>query len=103
MTKIEWTRSAIRDVRTLRNYIAQDSEAYADRFAQRILDAVERLAAYPRMGRRVPEADEETIREVLFQKYRILYRVEASRVLILMVVHGGRDLAEMTPKPWEIV
>lgn len=34
MTKIEWTRSAIRDVRTLRDYIAQDSDAYADRFAQ---------------------------------------------------------------------
>lgn len=55
------------------------------------------------MGRKVPEADEETIREVLFQKYRIIYRVGASRILILMVIHGGRDLAELTPKPWEIV
>ena len=41
MTKIEWTRSAISDVRALRDYIAHDSEAYADRFAEKIVEAVE--------------------------------------------------------------
>lgn len=102
MIKIEWTRSAIHDVRVLRNFIAYDSEAYADRFAQKIIEAVENLDRFPMMGRQMPEARTESIREILFQKYRIIYRVEPSRVLILMIVHGGREISEMAPKPWEI-
>jgi addiction module RelE/StbE family toxin len=101
MTKVEWTRSAIRDVRVLRDYIAYDSEVYADRFVQKIIEAVEGLAVFPLKGRSMPEADGETIREVLFQKYRIIYRVLHGEVLILMVVHGGRDLDSVIPKPWE--
>ncbi len=99
---IEWTRSAVRDVRNLRNYIAQDSEAYAERFVQKIIEAVEKASAFPRIGRKVPEADEEDIREVLFGNYRIFYRIEESRILVLMVIHGARDLTQFAPKPWEI-
>ncbi len=102
MTRIEWTQTAIQDVRSLREYIAKDSDAYADRFVQRIIEAAEQIAAYPQMGRRVPETDSDTIREVIFQRYRIMYRVEPSRVLILMVIHGARDVAQITPKQWEI-
>jgi len=102
MKKIEWTRSAVSDVRGLRHYIAQDSEAYADRFVQRIMEAVEKAALFPLLGRRVPEADDDTIREILFRRYRIMYRVEADRILVLMVIHGARDLGQVTPQPWEI-
>ena len=103
MTKIEWTRSAVSDVRSLRHYIAQDSEAYADRFVQRIIEAVENAATFPFLGCRVPEADDDTIREILFHKYRIMYRAEPTRILVLMVIHGGRDLSQITPKPWELL
>jgi plasmid stabilization system protein ParE len=59
-------------------------------------------AAFPLIGRQVPEADDETMREILYSKYRIVYRVEPDRILILMVIHGARDLAQVDLKPWEI-
>ena len=102
MTRIEWTRSAVGDVKSLRDYIARDSEAYADRFVQRIIEAVEKAATFPFLGRRVPEADDDAIREILFRKYRIMYRVEPARILVLTVIHGARDLTQVAPKPWEI-
>jgi plasmid stabilization system protein ParE len=68
MKKIEWTRSALGDARNLRDYIARDSEAYADRFVERIIGAVEKVAAFPLIGRQVPEADDETMREILYSK-----------------------------------
>jgi plasmid stabilization system protein ParE len=55
------------------------------------------------MGRRVPEAIDDNVRELLFQKYRIVYRVEASRILVLMVIHGSRDLNQLDKQPWEIL
>ncbi|MGH9358177.1 MAG: type II toxin-antitoxin system RelE/ParE family toxin [Terriglobia bacterium] len=102
MTKIEWTRSAIGDVMALRDYIARDAEAYADRFVQKIIQVVERAGAFPQMGRPVAEANQDSVREILFGNYRIVYRVEESRVLVLMVIHGARDLSTLAPKPWEV-
>jgi addiction module RelE/StbE family toxin len=102
MTKIEWTRSALSDARNLRDYIARNSEAYADRFVQKIIEAVEKAAAFPLIGRRVPEANNDTIREILYRRYRIVYRVETDRILVLMVIHGARDLTQVELEPWEI-
>jgi toxin ParE1/3/4 len=102
MSKIRWTRSAVADVRRLRDYIAHDSQAYADRFVQKMFEGIGKAATFPYAGRRVPEADSDDIREILFRNYRIMYRVEAEGILILMVIHGARDVSRITPKPWEV-
>lgn len=100
--RIEWTEPAVADLSAIRDYIARDSEPYATRFIARILAAVEKLRKLPEMGRRVPEADQPDVREILFQSYRIIYRVRPERVQILTVFHGSRDLTRKDPKPWQI-
>ena len=55
------------------------------------------------MGRVVIEANDEAIRELIYQKYRIMYRVEKERILILTIIHGSRDLSIIETKPWEII
>ena len=47
--------------------------------------------------------DLENIRELLFSNYRITYRVEVERILILTVIHGSRNLSPKEPKPWDII
>lgn len=90
--KIEWSEPAVSDLAGIHDYIARDSEQYANRFVQRI---------FPELGRRVRETDDELVREVIHQNYRIIYRVEPARFLVLAVLHGGRDLGQAEPKPWE--
>lgn len=101
--KLEWTEPSLLDLESLREYIAKDSEYYAARFVARIIEAVETLREFPRIGRVVPEADDESIRELLFQSYRIMYRVDVDRVLILTVIHGSRDISQVSPKPWDVL
>ena len=84
-------------------YIARDSQRYADRFVAKLLDSIDKLVSFPALGRRVEESDDELVRELIYRNYRIFYRVEPSRTLILMIVHGGRDLSQTSPKSWEIV
>ena len=99
--KIEWTEPAVADLSGIRDYIARDSDLNAGRFVGRIIEAVEKLAVFPDAGRRVPEAEgQEGVREILFQSYRIIYRIQSGRVQILSVLHGSRDLARLEPKPW---
>jgi len=101
--KIEWTRPALLDLESIRDYIRRDSEYYASRFIEKIIEAVEALKNFPKMGRSVPEAEEESIREVLLHNYRIIYRVETDRILVLTIIHGARDLSQRRSKPWDII
>lgn len=102
--KIEWTDPAIADLAAIRDYIARDSEHYAVQFVGRIIAAAEKLESFPEKGRKVPESLEtEGVRELLFQSYRIIYRLRGERIQILTILHGARDLGQMTPKPWDVV
>lgn len=101
--KIEWSPRAERELTQLRDYIAQDSPFYARQFTERLILAIERLASMPRSGRMVPEAGyQDAIREVIFQAYRIVYRIKDEHLLqIVTVLHGARDLAGIEPPPWQ--
>ena len=101
--KLVWTDPAVADLRSIRDYIRRDSEFYASCFTSRVLEAVETLSELPVRGRPVPEAEDASIRELLFQNYRIMYRVESARVVILAVVHGARDWSQQEHKPWDVV
>ena len=101
--KIEWTEPALLDLESIRDYIRRDSEYYATRFSEKVIEAVESLQKFPKIGRNVPEAEEGNIRELLLYNYRIIYRVETDRILVLMIIHGARDLSQRRTKPWDII
>lgn len=91
--KVDWSEPAVEDLRTLHAYIAKDSAHYAALFIERLLDAAERLVDFPESGRHVPEMQAANVRELIVQGYRIIYQIEdESRVVVLTVVHGRRDL-----------
>jgi plasmid stabilization system protein ParE len=63
--QIVWSPQSLRDLRAIRDYIAIDSERYADLTIARIFSAVERLLDFPQSGRIVPERDDPEIREII--------------------------------------
>ncbi len=72
--KINWSARSRSDMQQLKNYIGQHSPHYAKRFIARIIASVEKLAKFPDIGRKVPEAEERNdVRELIFQGYRIIY------------------------------
>lgn len=50
------------------------------------------LAQFPRSGRKVPEFDNEDIRELIVYSYRTIYRLQEHEVVIAAVIHGKRVL-----------
>jgi toxin ParE1/3/4 len=88
--RVVWTRPALADVLQIKEYLAADSPRYAQRVAERLFAAVERLSEYPLSGRMVPELNEQTVREVVDAPYRIVYRVRADVLAIVAVVHSAR-------------
>lgn len=100
---IEWTAPALDDLEAIRDYIGKDSPYYGRQFIERIFDAAEKLLDHPKMGRPVPEADRDDVRELIYQGYRIIYRTKPDRVQVITVVHGSRNLAAKEVKPWDVV
>ena len=90
MTPVRWTEQAVTDLASIRAFIERDSPRYGRVVVQRLFDATERLATFPRSGRIVPELRREEMREVILGDYRIVYRLESEAVTILTVFRSSR-------------
>jgi toxin ParE1/3/4 len=90
--RVVWSPRALADVQSIALFIAADSPSYAKAVVRRIIDLTRNLADFPEQGRKVPELDDPTIRELLAYSYRIIYRVEQAQVVVVAVVHGKRIL-----------
>jgi toxin ParE1/3/4 len=91
VTFVVWSPQAIRDVESIRAFIAEDSPSYADLEARRIVAAVERLRKFPESGRRVPERPNAAIREIILSPYRIVYRLRDGGAEIATVFRASRQ------------
>ena len=91
MTSVIWSPQSIRDVESIRAFIAQDSGVYAELVARRIVAAVERLHDFPESGRIVPERNVPELREVILAPYRVVYRLRQGTVEVVSLFRSSRD------------
>jgi toxin ParE1/3/4 len=95
--RLSWSPTARLDLRDLLTYIADDDPAAARSFAHRLFRAIEQLPQFPESGRIVPEFNEQTIREVIRNPCRIVYRIntEDQIIEIARVWHAARGPIEL--------
>lgn len=90
--KVHWTNYALEHLLGIYEYIAKDSEHYALRMVDRLTKRSTQIADFPRSGRKVPEYDDELIREVFEDPYRLIYRILPQQIDVLAVIHASRLL-----------
>jgi len=95
MVKVIWTDPAIEDLKSIKDYISRESEVYALRFVERIINRVDQLINFPRSGRIVPEFEIETLRELIEGNYRIIYKIKPDHIGITRVHHAKMLLTKI--------
>jgi toxin ParE1/3/4 len=85
---VRWSPRAIERVVEIGEWIASDHTSAASQNIEGIFAAVERLTEFPRSGRVVPEFERDDLREVIYQQFRIVYRVGAEYIDVLTVRHS---------------
>jgi len=90
--EVEWSPEATEDLESIAEYIARDSEFYARAVVTEILAISRNIPEFPLIGRIVPEISDEHVRERLAYSYRLVYRIESRRILVVAVIHGKRLL-----------
>lgn len=94
MGQVDWSESALNDLREQLAYSEERSTTYAVSLSERLLEAVDRLSNAPRSGWRVAEFDDPSIRETFVAPYRLIYSVRGEDCRILAIVHAARDLPD---------
>ena len=87
--EIRFTETADNDLGAIRQRIAQDNPAAADRTITRILQSIRYLSSFPRLGRPglLPETRELSISGL---PYKAVYRIEGDIILIVTIIHTSR-------------
>lgn len=93
--QVLWTHTAQQDLTEIIDYIAQDSVDGALMILLKLEAKAALLIALPNRGRIVPELLHTGIsqyRELISAPWRIIYRVESQRVMVMAVLDSRRDL-----------
>ncbi len=91
MGQVIWSPGALDDADAIAEFISRDSIDRAALFIIRIFEIVDRLQEFPLSGRVIPELGIQNCREIIYESYRIMYRVEGNDVWITGIVHGSRE------------
>lgn len=93
------TAGAERDLEAIHDYLFEfESPSAADHVLDRLLDVIDGLKRFPERGSHPKELLALGIREFrqsMFKPYRLIYRVDASSVVIHLIADGRRDMQSL--------
>jgi toxin ParE1/3/4 len=88
--KVLWTPAALRHLSEVREYIEIDSPEAAERPIERVQLSVNRLKAFPMMGRSGMRSGTREF-PVPGTPYILVYRIKEETLQILAALHGARN------------
>ena len=91
MAEVVWRPQALRDLDAIEAYFEAVAPDFAPLFVAGAFEATARLSDFPNAGRVVPEIEDDSIRELIYRQYRILYVVMEGSAEILTVYHSARQ------------
>ncbi|MDO8501106.1 MAG: type II toxin-antitoxin system RelE/ParE family toxin [Gemmatimonadaceae bacterium] len=94
MLPLRWTEHAVTQLEGVVDYISATSPVYAEGVVLRIDQRLQLARVHPEIGKRVPEKDDPTIRELVAPPYRVFYRPRPDCIEVLAIVHGRQSLAD---------
>lgn len=93
--KVEITAKALADLECIAAYIASDNPTRALSFIEELGDRCLKLGDMPLGFPLVPRYERWGVRRCPHGSYLIFYRVDATQVIVLHVLHGAMDYAEL--------
>ena len=91
--QIRWKSQALKDLEAIENYYLDVAPEFATILVDEIFSRTKRLQHSSLSGRKVPELNDASIREIMYHSYRIIYRYSNDEKVIdiLTVLHTAQD------------
>ncbi len=91
---VVFAETARRDLGEILEYIQMESPRASRKIVREIYERLKKIPSFPKGGRMIPEIGEPSLREILIGSYRLMYRLEEKRAVVLRVLHGKRLFPE---------
>ena len=88
--KIVWTKESLSKLIEIEEFIAEDNPHKAIEFINFLIEKTNTIKKNPNIGRVVPELSNPLIRELIVKNYRIVYKIDESKIEILTVFEGHK-------------
>lgn len=86
--RLVYSEHAVADLRRLRAFIAEHDPHAAERVAHDLVERIESLVRFPRMGVAVRTApDPESVRDLVLDRYTIRYTWHRDTIIVLRLWH----------------
>ena len=92
--ELTWSEEALEDVDSIATYIEKDSLIYAKTVVSKFFEITDALLDFPKLGRVVPELNQENIRELFAYSYRLIYKFDDISIVVVAIIHGKMLLNE---------
>ena len=90
---LSFSKSAIEDLKGIKDYyLEQGVPQIGQDFVAAIVEHIETLSAHPDIGRVVPEFNDDSIRELIHSRFRVVYLREIESIKIIRVWRSERLL-----------
>ena len=96
--QVIWTNSAKYDLENIIEYIKIDSISNAKKIFSQIKEKCNNLYYFPMKCRIVPELQQIGIikyRELIYKRWRVIYKIDNKKVYILIVVDSSRNVEDL--------
>ncbi len=93
-----WAESAEKDLYGIIQYIARDHLSRAAAILNKIQRKTSSLYHSPTRGRVIPELREQGVlqyRELIISPWRVMYRIEGKRILVVGVLDSRRNVEDI--------
>lgn len=94
MPRIIRSRQSVADLREIWNYIARDSEFYADKWIRELNEHIEYIGKHNGRGRPRPEL-RDGLRSSSLKEHVVFYRCleEQTGIEVVRILHSARDIS----------
>ena len=90
--RVIWSKESLQRLSEIDEFISRDNRERAERFVDYLIERGESVSRNPQIGRIVSEISNPSIREIIAKKYRIVYRIQENKIVILTIFEGHRLL-----------
>ena len=96
MANYIFTAQASADLRHIISHIANDNPRAAKEFKTHIINACQKLGAYPLIGQERTDLTTKPIRFFAFHRnYMLIYQPETNPIRILRIYHAAREITSI--------
>jgi len=88
MAQVVWTEPAQQSLNCIAEFIALENAPAAKALVQKVSDRVKQLARFPNSGSRIPEARDNSARQLIIRPCRIFYRIKGGYVFVIYVMRS---------------